>query len=282
MNEGYEGGCKEGTDECATLAAPTPTDAAAADAGEDLALRGELDGKLLRELVEAAAKIVDKAQLNVSARGIYLKAMDDSRVAMIVIEIPTATFAAYTCNREQQIGVDLAVLKDIIRRCYAGNVQLELDMSAARLRIRSKGKGTKTFSLPLIMISDESLSEPKIPMSASATMPAAALMAYINDAAIVSSLVTFNAIDDRLEISASGDNGDLFVPVTKEDDLITMTLQERTHASYSLNYLVKMASLASENVTISFSTNYPMHIKYNMENGARLEYWLAPRVEENV
>jgi len=258
---------------------PAPTAVAGAAAG----LKAEIDGSLWKGIVEAISSLVEKECVFVAdASGMRFRAMDASRVAMISVEIPASAFDSYTCQGEQRIGVYTDKLREVMRRCGNEKVQLDLDGEGARLRIRMKGKTLRTFSLPLIDVSSEALGEPKIPLKVRATIPSAALMSHVKDAATVGDFLTLRATQDKLEISASGDKGEVSITVTREDDLLTMDLQEESRANYSLQYLEKMTTLLSENVSLEFATELPMHIEYNMDKGVKLAYWLAPRVEAEV
>lgn len=246
--------------------------------------RAEADGGLWRGIAELLSSLVEDALFVANADGIRVRAMDESRVSLLSVEMPPAAFESYTCQGERKICVQAYTLRDVMRRC-AGNgekVELELSEDGSRLRVRARGKVLKTFSIPLLNLDSELVKEPKVPVSVRATIPTESFINNIKDAATVSEYVKIKATNDGLEFAAGGEKGDVSIPVTRDDDLLMMDLQEESHATYSLNYLQKMAALLSETVTISFATNMPICIEYNMEKGVRIAYWLAPRVEEDI
>jgi proliferating cell nuclear antigen len=98
----------------------------------------------------------------------------------------------------------------------------------------------------------------------------------------VSDFVKVNAEDGVLKISASGDRGEVEVPITKESgEVLSMEMKEPAHALYSLTYLSKMmvASSMAEMATVMFSTDMPMRLDFNLASGGKIVYYLAPRME---
>jgi proliferating cell nuclear antigen len=209
--------------------------------------------------------------------------MDPSRVAMVDMDLPKAAFEAFECAAETPIGVNFEDMKNIMKRA-GSNEKLELEKAddEARLKIRYRGKSSRTFSLPLLDLSKDELSAPRIPFNATIKMPAGSLMEAIKDAEVVSDFVKITADEGKIRINASGDRGEVDVLITKESgEVLSMELKEGAHALYSLTYLSKMmvASSQSEIASIMFSTDMPMRLDFNLASGGKIVYYLAPRME---
>jgi proliferating cell nuclear antigen len=66
------------------------------------------------------------------------------------------------------------------------------------------------------------------------------------------------------------------------DVLLELEVKEPSKATYNLNYLAeisKAGSMASELVTLEFSSNMPVKLEYDMPQQGKLLYYLAPRIE---
>ncbi len=241
------------------------------------------DSKIWRNIIESISTLVEEGVFIADPTGIRLRAMDPSRVAMVDMELPKTSFESYECTEEVPIGVNFDDMKNIMKRT-GGNEKLELEKleKEARLKIRFKGKTSRTFSLPLLDLGKEELSVPRISFLATVKLPASTLMDAIKDAEVVSDFVKITAEDERLRITASGDRGEVEVEITKDSgELLSIELKEAAHALYSLAYLSKMmvASDLSDIAILMFSTDMPLRLDFNLPNGGRIVYYLAPRME---
>jgi proliferating cell nuclear antigen len=228
------------------------------------------DSKIWRNIIESISTLVEEGVFIADPTGIRLRAMDPSRVAMVDMELPKTSFDSYECTEEVPIGVNFDDMKNIMKRT-GGNEKLELEKleKEARLKIRFKGKTSRTFSLPLLDLGKEELSVPRISFLATVKLPASTLMDAIKDAEVVSDFVKITAEDERLRVTK--DSG----------ELLSIELKESAHALYSLTYLSKMmvASDLSDIAILMFSTDMPLRLDFNLPNGGRIVYYLAPRME---
>ncbi|MGQ9759520.1 MAG: proliferating cell nuclear antigen (pcna) [Candidatus Methanomethylicaceae archaeon] len=241
------------------------------------------DSRIWRNIIESISTLVEEGVFIADPSGIRLRAMDPSRVAMVDMELPKSAFESYECIEELPIGVNFDDMKNIMKRSGVNEkLELEKEEKEARLKIRFRGKSSRTFSLPLLDLGKEELSVPRISFLATIKLPAGTLMEAIKDAEVVSDFVKITAEDEKMKISASGDRGEVEVEITKESgELLSAELKESTHALYSLTYLGKMmvASGLSDVAILMFSTDMPLRLDFNLANGGRLVYYLAPRME---
>jgi len=94
--------------------------------------------------------------------------------------------------------------------------------------------------------------------------------------------VALIATKTKLTVSAAGDLNKVEVDI-EGDDITIDTTSEHSRAKYSIEYLKKMlsGSKISDEVRVSFSTNYPVKIHFVAIDKMSLSFVLAPRVEEN-
>jgi len=240
------------------------------------------DSKIWKNIIESVSTLVEEGVFIADPSGVRFRAMDPSRVAMVDLELPKDVFESYECTKEVPLGINFEDMKNIMRRTGAGE-KLELEKEEeARLRIRFRGKTARTFSLPLLDLGKEDLSAPKISFNVTVKVPSATLQEAIKDAEVVSDFVRITAEGGELKISASGDRGDVDVVISKESgEILSMETKEAAHALYSLAYLSKMmvASGLSEIAALSFSTDMPLRLDFNLASGGRMIYYLAPRME---
>ena len=92
----------------------------------------------------------------------------------------------------------------------------------------------------------------------------------------------FVVTDIELRAIAKSDVGEAEVVLTSESgSLLDIQAEENVKASYSLDYFsdISTASQAADVVNLMLSTNMPVKIEFELPQGARLAFYVAPRVE---
>ncbi|NHK32101.1 MAG: DNA polymerase sliding clamp, partial [Asgard group archaeon] len=64
------------------------------------------DAKIWKNIIESLT-LLDEANFIASERGIELRAMDPSRVAMIDFSLPAKAFEEYVCSETTRLGINL-------------------------------------------------------------------------------------------------------------------------------------------------------------------------------
>lgn len=89
--------------------------------------------------------------------------------------------------------------------------------------------------------------------------------------------------ENKIEISTNGVNGEMKVDIPVDDlTEYSITEEEEVNLTYSLNYLNKMCLTTKLSLDISFYINndIPMKIKYSLEDGGELLFFIAPKIVE--
>jgi len=228
--------------------------------------------------------MVDEATFTFSPEGIRMRAMDPSRIAMVDFEMPSTSFEEYDCEAEAKAGVNLDQFNKLVKRASSGEkLELELKPDEGRLRVRFRGRITRGFAVPLLDLGYEELPTPRISFNVQARLLADAVEEALKDAELVSDHVKIQATPDELVFQSSSDKGESSTTFSKEGGaLLELNVKEPSRAMYSLSYLTDMmkASAASDIMELQFSTNIPLTLIFDLPGGGRIQYWLAPRLEE--
>jgi len=75
---------------------------------------GKIKAKLLKDIVGAAAAVVDEAKLNITPTGFILNAVDPANVAMVSLKLSKDSFEEYETKEATVIGLDMSKLNDIL------------------------------------------------------------------------------------------------------------------------------------------------------------------------
>ncbi len=242
------------------------------------------DPTYLKDSIAVISDLVNEARFKISRDGIEMVAMDPANVAMVVYKLLSSAFTEYDVPKETEIAINLANLKQVLKRAKANDILTLQVTDENKLQITLKGGTTRTFSLPIIDIEEKeqrvpSLSFPVIVQTASSVLNDA-----IEDADIVAESVTFAAEPDRFSVSAEGDLSKAHIEMAHGNDTkVTTESSAKVKAKYSIEYLKKMiqAGKLADTVSISFNQDYPLKLEYKVVDRLLMSFILAPRVEND-
>ena len=234
------------------------------------------DTKAWKNSIEAVAALIDEGTLQIDEKGIKLRAMDLSQIALVDLELPASAFEEYKVEKPVNIGVDFAELSKITRRSRPEDrIELSLDN---RFNMVFKGETTRSFSLAIIESTSNPPKEPKIEYAADMKIIANTLKEALKDAELVSNHVSMK-LGDGFLIKAEGDTGSADIKFEK-DKVMSLNAKHEANAVFALdqlNNLLKAAD-AQSIILIKMKTDNPIRIEYAIGDG-RVVYYLAPRIE---
>ncbi|MFX1319596.1 MAG: proliferating cell nuclear antigen (pcna) [Promethearchaeota archaeon] len=243
------------------------------------------DAKTWQSLIGAISALVDEANFEISPKGMTLRAMDPSRIAMVDFELPKSAFSHYECDEEGRIGINLDEMDKIVKRAGAGNsLELGLNREKNQLRITLQGRTKRSFNISLIDLGAERPPSLNVDFDINVKITAETLKEIIQDANIISDFIAIDAASDSLLISARGDTGNLEVKIGKsEEALLEYTVKQPAKSLYALEYLNDMmkAVAASDTVQLEFGKGTPIKLVFAVSSGGHITYFLAPRVEDD-
>jgi len=241
------------------------------------------DPKSLKIAVSAMSRLITEANMLYKPEGIIIQALDSSRIVMVDLNMPKTYFEDYICDREELLGINIELLEDVLRRCKSEELEVLYEDGSGRLKITAKGKGVRTFRIPLLTTTTDRIRTPSFTFKCRANILSDAFKATIDDAALFSDYLKMVFEQDTIIVSASSEKGDLETRLTIEDgSIIKIEVDEPSAASYSIEYLdnIMAASKLSDIMVLQLSTNSPLNVQFMMEGDAKIQYYLAPRVEE--
>jgi proliferating cell nuclear antigen len=239
------------------------------------------DAKIWKNIIESLT-LLDEANFVASERGIELRAMDPSRVAMVDFLLPANAFEEYVCSENTRLGINLDEMIKIMRRAQATDMlEMELEDSV-KLVMTFKGQNVRSFGINLLDLGESDYPSPNIEAKANIKLTADALQQAVKDAEIIGDHIRIVASEDGIVFSASSETKDVEVNIEKDSDVIAeFNVKEKATAMYSLSYLTEMtkAIKASELVMLAFAGSMPMKLEFPIIAGGKLTYFLAPRIE---
>jgi proliferating cell nuclear antigen len=125
------------------------------------------DGTTLKKIVDAIKELVTDVNLDVSASGISLQAMDSSHVALVQLKLDKSGFATFRVDKPVTLGLSIVNLAKVMR--LVGNndsitLRCETKDEPQFVSIiceSAKQERTTEFTLNLISLDSESLGIPE-------------------------------------------------------------------------------------------------------------------------
>ncbi|MHA1220845.1 MAG: proliferating cell nuclear antigen (pcna), partial [Candidatus Heimdallarchaeota archaeon] len=217
-----------------------------------------------------------------SERGIELRAMDPSRVAMVDFFLPADAFEEYVCTEVTRLGVNLDEMTQIMRRASSTDALIMELEGTTKLVLTFQGQNVRSFGISLLDLGESEYPAPNIDSKVKIKLTADCLQQAVKDAEIIGDHIRIVAEDNGITLSASSETKDVKIEIGKDSDVIAeFSVREESSAMYSLSYLSEMtkAIKASELVMLAFSASMPIQLEFPIVAGGKLTYYLAPRIE---
>lgn len=237
--------------------------------------------KLLTDSIAIISELVNEVVLKIDKEKIELVAMDPANVAMVFFKLLSSAFVEYSVDAEKEISVNLDAFKQVLRRAKPTDVlTLELDEEKNRLKVTLKGDSTRTFNISLLDLRENKQKIPNLEFPLTITTGTSVFDEAIGDMEIIAESVMFAANKDSFIVEAESNLHHAKVEIQNDKETSIETTADTVKSKYSIEYLKKMirGSKLSPNVTIQFSTNYPLKVVYEVRDKLQLGFVLAPRV----
>ena len=239
------------------------------------------DASSLRDSLDAISTLITEGSFKISKDGIELIAMDPASVALVMFKILPSAFLDFQCDSESTICLGLTNLVSILKRAKA-NDQITFELTDNKLKISMKGDFKRNFSIPLIDTPPGSQKIPELNFKGKIEVAASALRDGVRDASMVSDCVVLESSPLSFNINSFGDISETKMELTKDSpSLIVLESNGDLKSKYSIDYLEKMLKGAkvADNVTLQFSTDYPLRLDCTAMDKLQLSFILAPRVD---
>jgi len=251
-----------------------------------------VEGSILKRVLEALKDLITEACWDISSSSISLQSMDSSHVSLVQLTLRSDGFDTYRCDRNLAMGINLVSMSKILK--CAGNddiITLKAEDSADTLALVFETKNQEKVSdyeLKLMDLDVEQLGIPEQEYSCVIKMPSAEFARICRDLSQIGDAVCISCLKDGVQFSATGElgNGNIKLSQTsdvdKEDEAVTVDLQEPVSLIFALNYLnfFTKATPLSKTVTLSMSADIPLVVEYKIGDMGHVKYYLAPKIDE--
>ena len=239
----------------------------------------KVKSEVLKGIIDVTAPLVNEVKLNITPKGISLRAVDPAHVAMVDLEVKDKAFEEFKAT-EMELGIDMDKLGGIMRLSSSGDmVSLEYDEDSNRLIVKI-GNLVRKMGL----IDTAGMPDPKMPtlkLPAKVVLKASELSQGVRASEAVSDHLALTVNKDNFELFAEGDTDTVNLKLPKDlvDELVTTG---KCKSLFSIDYFSNMIKpVKSEDpITIMIGNDNPIRVEFDIaDKKGHVTYLLAPRIE---
>ena len=236
--------------------------------------------------VAAAIKtLVEEATFEVTSEGLVFRAMDPSHIALVDLSWPNSSFEKFECDKPTKFTIRVEDFVKLIARTDAKD-SIEIASSeddALTLRLMNGYK--REFKVHLIETTPGTAPLPKLELDVKLTMSKSVFEKVLGDISVVADQVMISAMKEGVSFSGKSDVAASIQLDKGGADVLDLQVKEEAKASYNIDYLSgisRAVGSASDSVVLEYSSKKPCRLEFKLnEQGARIFYFLAPRIAEN-
>ncbi len=253
----------------------------------------QLEGHILKKLVDAMKDLITDANIDVSNTGMSLQAMDSSHVSLCSVLLRADGFDHYRADRTNTLGLNFGSLSKILK--CAGNddiitMKAEDEGDSINFMFETKSQDRiSDFEMKLMDIDSEHLGIPGQDYKVVIQMPSAEFQRICRDMQVLGEICVIKAEKGGVKFSVSGDIGVGHItrkPSSKDDEKdeekTVIDIEEPLELSFALRYLslFTKATPLSPTVTLKMSPEVPLVVEYPIGDAGHIRYYLAPKIDE--
>lgn len=221
----------------------------------------------------------------------YVQCMDSAMVLIMEFSLPNTWFDSYVLTEEVTIGVNSGVLSKVLSiRDSSQTVVWNTDKSDV-LYVKFHTEDTqvkvfdKEFEIPLIDLEQELFEIPPTDYPAEFTLPSSIFANMMQQLKQFGDTLQIICTEEHIQmISDSPEFGKMNTHMPIEDlEEYAINEGETVKNGFALKYLsnVCLYQKIAKTMFIGVSSTFPMKMEFQMENDAKLVFYLAPKITDD-
>ena len=256
----------------------------------EIIISNPVKAELFTSIFQNIKIFTDHISIVCKTTGFFFQSMDNARVCIIELEIPSTWFDTYSIPVDVVIGINSNILFKILNaREKTQNIRIlynhdNSDTLFINFTSEDKRIFDKQFEMPLIELEIDQMEIPAIDYITEFSVPSCVFSGLINQFKMIGDTLHINCSEEKIVLSSNSvECGKMSVEMNI-DDLSSFSINEgeELEISYSLSYLHNICFFKiSKEMEIKISDNYPLSIIYDLQNEAILKFYLAPKINDS-
>ena len=237
------------------------------------------EAKYMKTIIDVLGKLVDEVAFKITPEGVFVKAIDAARVALIDVFLPPTAFLEYEVPEEIVAGLSMANLAKLLKKVKRGD-KFVMDVNEENVRIIIESMMKRTYRFRNLDVPIPEIPEAQLEFNVEAQLLVDVIKHAIKDAEAVGDLLEIEAPNEEtLFLRGRGASITETKLVKGSAALVDLVVREPSKSLYNLEYLKYIVNLTkiAELVILKFSSDMPLEMEFSLGEG-RVKYLLAPAV----
>jgi len=235
-----------------------------------------------KAVINAVGDIVDEAMFICNDDGITFRGMDSAHISLLDVTFPKSSFESFE-TQTSFFGIKVDELKRILSTTNPDDeMQIQIENHSS-MHVTITGSLNMEYNIHLIERTEVNVPIPKTEYKSKISLDSGTLFRIMSNLSQMSEFVTIDCFPNKVEFSGKNDSGDAKINLENTNpDLYEIKTSGPNSAVYNLEYMAKIIrdlGRASNKVNLEFSSKNPLKMQFKMPSSAKVEYYLAPRVE---
>lgn len=237
--------------------------------------------KTLKSILEGVSRIVDEICIEIDSDGLRTSALDRSHISFIGFDLGMEFFTEFTLDEPLKVYVDCDELLKIIRRGKTDDT-LIISADENNITIIFDGEAKRTFTIRQIDAEYTSQSLPDVPYTLNnLPIPFTYFKDSMGDIGMCGDKLLIHVNETYLTFEAQGDFSEVKNEYIHGFNIEDGFIQGNVYSLEYINNFLKINGI-SDTVLISTGENNPLFLKLESNDGVKIEFLLAPRLEDDV
>ncbi|OYT52070.1 MAG: hypothetical protein B6U73_00580 [Desulfurococcales archaeon ex4484_204] len=242
------------------------------------------DGSVFKKMMLGVLKPLDEVPIKVSLDEFLIRSLSPDKNILIEVVMPRSAFESFDCTSETSITASRDQFLKVARRATKrDSVTLVYEEGSRTMRVVLVNARTGTerfFEVELSEAGRELIQSLQLDLPVRLQIASEDLKKLIRDSKIIGEELELTYKEGFIEATVKSE-GRMFKEIlTMDKPLYSLESKESTASSkYDVDMLraVVPAFDVTDLITLEFGSGLPLKISMNMEDGSRINIWIAPR-----
>ena len=255
-------------------------------------MRFEITDKKKREIFitifNHLKTFTDSIVLNIEPNRLYIQGMDTSHICVYELILQSAWFQGWDITETHVFGLSLPIFNKILHICSdkqsiqihsENGEELHVDFTS-----NENGEFDKHLKMPLMDIEMEMLHIPDIEYDVDIEMDSKKFKGLIDELANFNETLNIVCNENQVILESSSSEGSMNAVITMDDiELLAVMEGKEINTSFGIKYIAQMCQFhkVTQNCAIHITEDMPLQLKYNIDDGCMIWFYLAPKINDN-
>lgn len=229
-------------------------------------------------ILKTVAELVDETSIQVDSEGVHIKALDPSRIAMLMVNIPPEAFHEFKVDESISVGLVVSNLTKILRNLRTSD-KMVVAANEEYIEIIIEGTSPRRYKFRNISVLAEEVPELKPEYDVETVVLASPLKTAISELSDITSTIGVSADNEALTLFDYDTRKSTYKLTTASGNVVNLSVKKSATVPYDSEYLAKATNiLGLSNVAdLKYGSEAPLYISLEFAGG-KVAYYLAAKL----